>query len=186
MMYEILMRRYGKLEAEGGKPDLLIVDGGKGPLNVALAVLAEVGLRDISAVGLAKDKGPSIRKIAQKTADRVYLPNVKDPVLLGHSASLRYLQRIRDEAHRFAIRYHKKLRGKQGLQTLLDDIPGIGEVKKRALLKEFGSPQRIQEASADRLSQVEPMTRKDGQRVFEFFHPPSPVVTSAEKGEGTG
>jgi excinuclease ABC subunit C len=139
---------------------------------VALAVLAELGLQDISAVGLAKDKGPSPRKIVEKTADKVYLPNVKDPVLLGRSASLRYLQRIRDEAHRFAIRYHKKLRGKHGLQTLLDDIPGIGEVKKKALLKEFGSPQGIQEASADKLSQVEPMTRKDAHTVFEFFHPP--------------
>jgi excinuclease ABC subunit C len=172
MMYEILKRRYGKLDPGGEKPDLLIVDGGKGQLNVALAVLAELGLQDISAVGLAKDKGPSLRKIVEKTADKVYLPNVKDPVLLGRSASLRYLQRIRDEAHRFAIRYHKKLRGKYGLQTLLDDIPGIGEVKKKALLKEFGSPQRIQEASPDRLSQVDPMNRRDAQTVFEFFHPP--------------
>jgi excinuclease ABC subunit C len=186
MMYEILKRRYGKLEPGGEKPDLLIVDGGKGQLNVALAVLAELGLQDISAVGLAKDKGPSPRKIAEKTADKVYLPNVKDPVLLGRSASLRYLQRIRDEAHRFAIRYHKKLRGKHGLQTLLDDIPGIGEVKKKALLKEFGSPQGIQEASTDRLSQVESMTRRDAQTVFEFFHPSSPAASSGEEGEGAG
>ncbi len=186
MMYEILKRRYGKLEPGGEKPDLLIVDGGKGQLNVALAVLAELGLQDISAIGLAKDKGPSLRKIAEKTADKVYLPNVKDPVLLGRSASLRYLQRIRDEAHRFAIRYHKKLRGKHGLQTLLDDIPGIGEVKKKALLKEFGSLQKIQEASPDRLSQVDPMTRRDAQTVFEFFHPSSPAASSGEEGEGTG
>jgi excinuclease ABC subunit C len=186
MMYEILRRRYGKLEPGGERPDLLIVDGGKGQLNVALAVLAEVGLEDISAVGLAKDRGPSPRKIAEKTADKVYLPNVKDPVLLGRSASLRYLQRIRDEAHRFAIRYHKKLRGKHGLQTLLDDIPGIGEVKKKALLKEFGSPQGIQEASTDRLSQVESLTRRDAQTVFEFFHPSSPAAPSGEEGEGTG
>ncbi|HXZ35318.1 MAG TPA: excinuclease ABC subunit UvrC [Thermodesulfobacteriota bacterium] len=186
MMYEILRRRYGKLEPGGEKPNLLIVDGGKGQLNVALAVLAELGLQDISAVGLAKDKGPSLRKIAEKTADKVYLPNVKDPVLLGRSASLRYLQRIRDEAHRFAIRYHKKLRGKHGLRTLLDDIPGIGEVKKKALLKEFGSPQKIQEASPDRLSQVGPMTHRDAQTVFEFFHPSSPAASSGEEGEGTG
>ena len=186
MMYEILRRRYGKLEPGGEKPNLLIVDGGKGQLNVALAVLAELGLQDISAVGLAKDKGPSLRKITERTSDKVYLPNVKEPVLLGRSASLRYLQRIRDEAHRFAIRYHKKLRGKHGLQTLLDDIPGIGEIKKKALLKEFGSPQGIQEASPDRLSQVEPMTRRDAQTVFEFFHPSSPGASSGEEGEGTG
>jgi excinuclease ABC subunit C len=172
MMYEVLKRRYSKLEPGGEKPDLLIVDGGKGQLNVALAVLAELGLQEIPAIGLAKDKGPSLKKVSEKTADKIYLPNVKDPVLLGHSASLRYLQRMRDEAHRFAIRYHKKLRGKRGLQTLLDEIPGIGQIKKKALLKEFGSLQKIQEASADRFSQVEPITRKDAQAVFEFFHPP--------------
>jgi len=173
MMYEVLKRRYGKWEADQEKPDLLIVDGGKGQLNVALAVLAEVSLQDtLSAIGLAKDKGPSPKKIAEKTADKIYLPNVKDPVLLGHSASLRYLQRIRDEAHRFAITYHKKLRGKHGLRTILDEIPGIGGVKKRALLREFGSLQKTQEASADRLSQIAPLTRKDARAVFEFFHPP--------------
>jgi len=171
MMYEVLKRRYSKLEPGGEKPDLLIVDGGKGQLNVALAVLAELGLQEISAIGLAKDKGPSLKKVSEKTADKIYLPNVKDPVLLGHSASLRYLQRMRDEAHRFAIRYHKKLRGKRGLQTLLDDIPGIGAIKKKALLRAFGSLQKIQEASPDLFRQVEPLTRKDAQTVFEFFHP---------------
>jgi excinuclease ABC subunit C len=173
MMYEVLKRRYGKWEADQGKPDLLIVDGGKGQLNVALAVLAEVGLQDaLSAIGLAKDKGPSPKKIAEQTADKVYLPNVKDPILLGHSASLRYLQRIRDEAHRFAVTYHKKLRGKHGLRTILDEIPGIGGVKKRALLREFGTLQAIQEAPPEKLGQVESLTRKDAQNVFEFFHPP--------------
>ena len=170
MMYEVLKRRYSKLEADQGKPDLLIVDGGKGQLNVALAVLAELGQEDISAIGLAKDKGPSPKKIAEKTADKIYLPNVKDPLLLGHSASLRYLQRIRDEAHRFAVTYHKKLRGKHGLRTILDDIPGIGGVKRKALLRAFGSLQAIQEASADRLNQIESLTQKDARTVFEFFH----------------
>jgi excinuclease ABC subunit C len=174
MMYEVLKRRYGKWEADQGKPDLLIVDGGKGQLNVALAVLAEVGLQDtLSAIGLAKDKGPSPKKIAEKTADKIYLPNVKDPILLGHSASLRYLQRIRDEAHRFAVTYHKKLRGKHGLRTVLDEIFGIGGVKKRALLREFGTLQAIQKAPPEKLEQVESLTRKDAQNVFEFFHPPA-------------
>ena len=173
MMYEILKRRYAKLETNQEKPDLLVVDGGKGQLNVALAVLDELGLRDLSAVGLAKDKGPVAKKIAERTADKIYLPNVKDPILLGRSGALRYLQRIRDEAHRFAITYHKKLRGKRGLQTLLDEIPGIGGVKKKALLREFGNLKKMQEASAERLGQVEPLTRKDAQTVFEFFHPPA-------------
>jgi excinuclease ABC subunit C len=182
MMYEILKRRYRKLEAGKERPDLLIVDGGKGQLNVALAVLGELGLEDISAVGLAKDKGPSLKKITEKTADKVYLPNVKDPLLLGHSASLRYLQRIRDEAHRLAITYHKKLRGKRGLQTILEDIPGIGGVKKKSLLREFGSPQKIQEASLEKLSRVEPLTQKDAQAVFDFFHTPGAKTEGMEFG----
>ena len=173
MMYEILKRRYSKLELDKEKPDLLVVDGGKGQLNVALAVLDELGLRDLSAIGLAKDKGPIPKKIAEKTADKIYLPNVKDPILLGHSGALHYLQRIRDEAHRFAITYHKKLRGRRGLRTILDEIPGIGGVKKKALLQGFGSLRKIQEATVEGLSQMEPLTRKDAQTVFEFFHPPT-------------
>jgi excinuclease ABC subunit C len=173
MMYEVLKRRYSKLEPGKEAPDLLMVDGGKGQLNVALAVLSDLGLKDLSAIGLAKDKGPSLRKITEKTSDKVYLPNVKDPLLLGHSPSLQYLQRIRDEAHRFAIAYHKKLRGRQGLQTILDEIPGIGAVKKNALLREFGSLQKIREASLERLGQVKPLNQKDAQMAYEFFHHPA-------------
>jgi excinuclease ABC subunit C len=182
MMYEVLKRRYSKLEVEKETPDLLIVDGGKGQLNVALAVLAELGLSGISAIGLAKDKDTGLQKIEGKTSDKVYLPNIKDPILLpSRSASLRFLQQLRDEAHRFAIRYHKKLRGKQGLQTVLDEVWGIGEVKKKALFKNFGSLQRIQEASMEALGQVESLTQKDAQRVFEFFHPlPPPSLPAGE------
>ena len=171
MMYEILKRRYGRLNGEQEKPDLLIVDGGKGQLNVALAVLAEFKLTGISAIGLAKDKDRGPMKGEGKGSDKIYLPQVKDPILLpSYSFALRYLQQIRDEAHRFAIAYHKKLRGKQGLQTILDEVPGIGEVKKKALLKGFGSLQKIQEASVEELSRVEPLTRKDAQTIFDFFH----------------
>jgi excinuclease ABC subunit C len=171
MMYEVLKRRYSKLESEGEKPDLLIVDGGKGQLNVALAVLAEVGRPEISAIGLAKDKNTGFGRAEEKTADKIYLPNVKDPILLPpHSTALRFLQKIRDEAHRFAITYHKKLRGKSGLQTILNEIPGIGEVKKKALLKEFGSLPKIQEASPEELGRVESLNQKDGQAIFDFFH----------------
>jgi excinuclease ABC subunit C len=181
MMYEVMKRRYSKLAEEKETPDLLIVDGGKGQLNVALAVLSELGQPGISAIGLAKDKETALKKMGGKTSDKVYLPHIKDPLLLpSHSASLRFLQQIRDEAHRFAIRYHEKLRSKHGLQTVLDEVPGIGEVKKKALLKNFGSLERIQEASVEALIQVESMTQKDGQRVFEFFHPHS----SLPAGEG--
>jgi excinuclease ABC subunit C len=171
MMYEVLKRRYSKLAGEKEAPDILLVDGGKGQLNIALAVLSELGLQGIAAIGLAKDKERGLGKEARSTSDKIYLPNVKDPILLpSHSASLRFLQKIRDEAHRFAIRYHRKLRGKRGLQTILDEVPGIGEIKRKALLREFGSLQKIQEASPEELCRVEPLTQKDAQTVFEFFH----------------
>jgi len=172
MMYEVLKRRYAKLNGEKEKPDLLIVDGGKGQLNVALAVLGELGLSGIPAVGLAKEKDEDHRNEQGKGVDKIYLPRVKDPILLPpHSLSLRTLQQIRDEAHRFALAYHKMLRKKQGLQTILDEVPGIGEVKKKALLKHFGNLQNIQEASEAALGQVDPLTQKDAQTIFSFFHP---------------
>ena len=172
MMYEVLKRRYGKTAEGDPAPDLLVVDGGKGQLNVALAVLAELGLDGISAIGLAKEKGGGVRIPEGKSADKIYLPQVKDPILLpAHSASLRYLQRIRDEAHRFAIAFHKRLRGKRGLQTILDEIPGIGEVKKKALLRHFGGLAQIQEASLEALREVESLNAKDAQTVYEFFPP---------------
>lgn len=183
MMYEVLKRRYSKV-AEGSRAsDLLIVDGGKGQLNVALSVFSELGMKGISAIGLAKDRETVAQKgkIGSKTADKIYLPNVKDPILLlSHSRALRYLQKIRDEAHRFAITYHKKLRGKQGLQTVLKEIPGIGEVKKRALLTTLGSLRQIAEASVAALHRVEPLTLKDAQRIYDFFHSPQKTGT----GEG--
>ncbi|MCX5906300.1 MAG: excinuclease ABC subunit UvrC [Deltaproteobacteria bacterium] len=172
MMYEVLKRRYTKTREGDPAPDLLIVDGGKGQLNVALAVLQELGLNHLAAIGLAKDKETGPKKEDEKTADKIYLPNVKDPILLlRHSFALRYLQKVRDEAHRFAIAYHKKLRGKQGLRTILEEIPGIGEVKRKALLTSFGSLPKIAEASLEALSQVVSLTQKDAQTVFGFFHP---------------
>jgi excinuclease ABC subunit C len=172
MMYEVLQRRYSKADEKEELPDLLIVDGGKGQLNVALAVLSELGVEGVSAIGLAKERARPAAGKDEKTPDRIYLPNVKDPVTLGNSAALHYLQKIRDEAHRFAITYHKKLRGRQGLQTVLNEIPGIGTVKKKALLKEFGSLKNIQEASAEKIGQVKPLNPRDAQAVVDFFHPP--------------
>ncbi len=171
MMYEVLQRRYGKLEPGEEPPDLLVVDGGKGQLNVALSVLRDSHLSGIAAIGLAKDRDLPFTKQGKNTADKIYLPNVKDPVLLpGHSPSLRYLQKIRDEAHRFAVTYHKKLRGRYGLQTMLNEVPGIGPVKCKALLKEFGTLQKIQEATIETLAGVNPLTNLDARNIFGFFH----------------
>jgi excinuclease ABC subunit C len=171
MMYEVLRRRYAKVKEDDPGPDLLVVDGGKGQLNVALAVLSELGLADMAVIGLAKEKEGGLKIPEGKSADKIYLPQVKDPILLpAHSVSLRYLQRIRDEAHRFAIAYHRKLRGKYGLQTILDEIPGIGEIKKKNLLRSFGSLPKIQEAALEALQDVETLTSKDARMVYDFFH----------------
>ncbi len=155
MMYEVLRRR---LAREGwGYPDLLVVDGGKGQLNVALEVLRELGITEVDAIGLAKERverAPHSAEIARRE-ERVFLPGRKNPVILKrNSTALFLLQRVRDEAHRFAITYHRGLRSKERLRSVLDAIPGIGSVRRKRLLRHFGSIQRIREASIEALTQV--------------------------------
>jgi excinuclease ABC subunit C len=129
-------------------PDLVIVDGGKGQLGAALKVLDDLALVAIPVVGLAKER------------EEIFLPGRAEPVLLPRgSQSLFLVQRIRDEAHRFAITYHRKLRGKKGLRSALDDLPGVGPKRKRALLRAFGSLNGIRAASVDELAAVPGMTR---------------------------
>jgi excinuclease ABC subunit C len=149
----------GKKKAQSWKilPDLLIVDGGKGQLNVALEVLDELYLRDqIQAVGLAKER------------EELFLPGRKDPVLLPeNSQGLFLVQRIRDEAHRFAVTYHRKLRSKKTLTSLLDDIPGIGPHRRRVLLRQFGSLEAIREAPAEYLATIPGISEELAQRIKE-------------------
>jgi excinuclease ABC subunit C len=122
-------------------PDLVIVDGGKGQLSAAVAALDGLGIRDIPLSGLAK------------RFEELYLPNRSAPVVLPRRSQALYLvQRIRDEAHRFAITYHRDVRGKRALRSELDDIEGIGPGRKKALLKRFGSVRRIKEASVEEVA----------------------------------
>ena len=157
MMYEVLKRRYTRAKAEGSYPDLLVVDGGKGQLNVALEVLRELEISEVDAVGLAKMR---VERDAQspdisRSEERVFLPRRKNPVILKrNSSALFLLQRVRDEAHRFAITYHRQLRGKERLRSALDGIVGVGGTRRRLLLRHFGSVQRIRQASVDDLAQV--------------------------------
>lgn len=151
-MQEVLYRRYSKDDF----PDLLIVDGGKGHLNIALKVLKELNIVSVDVIGIAKEEG---RHDRGTTAEQIYLPNSKDPLYLPpHSSLLFLLQRIRDEAHRFAITYQKKRRTKTTIRSALSDIPGIGQARQKALLRQFGSLKRIQEASREELLQVKGMT----------------------------
>jgi len=157
MMCEVLQRRYQRAREEGACPDLLVVDGGKGQLNVALSVLETLGIGDVDVVGLAKmrvERAPRAAAI-ERIEDRVFLPGRKNPVILKrNSNALFLLQRVRDEAHRFAITYHRALRKRERLRSVLDAIPGIGTERRRRLLRHFGSVKRMRAARVEELAGV--------------------------------
>ncbi len=171
-MREMLRRRFrraiessksapGDRESDKWKvlPDLLLIDGGRGQLNVALEVLEEFGLRnEIPAIGLAKRE------------EEIILPDRDEPIKLPPtSPALRLIVHIRDEAHRFAISYHRRLRSKSSVASILDSIPGIGPRRRRALLRQFGSLEGIKKASVDELASVPGMNRKVAETLKEML-----------------
>ena len=174
MMLEVLKRRFTRGKQEEDLPDLVVVDGGKGQLAMALAAMREVGIDGIDVVGLAKMRVQSAPRSAEieRSEERVFLPGQSNPVILKrNSNALFLLQQVRDEAHRFAITHHKKLRSKQTLYSALDRIPGIGAARKRALLRAFGSMKGVEQASLDELLQVPTMNEKVAQQLWQMFHP---------------
>lgn len=172
MLYEVLQRRFMKGEEFVPFPDLLVVDGGKGQLNVALKVMEEMGLKEIDVVALAKvgrDKKKGLDE-GRKIPDQIFLPRKKNPLILpANSATLKLLGRVRDESHRFALAYHKKLRFEKNFHSSLEDIPGIGKKTTNKLLKYFGSIRKVQEASLDELSRVPLLKQKLAQDIYNFF-----------------
>jgi excinuclease ABC subunit C len=217
MMYEVLKRRFEKKE---NLPDLVIVDGGKGQLGVALAVLKDLGIEGMDVIGLAKerDNARSVvpndaldftlftvgtmrvtedeaegvgssgseegvkcdsasaagsggrRQMPEKEEDRVYLPGRKDSVYLTRwPAAIFLLQRIRDEAHRFAVVYHRKVKEKEDLQSFLDRIEGVGPARRKALLIFFGDVKRIRAASVADLQRVEGIGEETARRIHAFL-----------------
>jgi excinuclease ABC subunit C len=176
-MREILRRRIQRLEQDPA-PDLLLLDGGKGQLNAARAVLEDAEVEDVPLAAIAKERdeespGGRVRRHGGLKQERVFLPNVKDPVILApDSPGLLLLQRVRDESHRFAIRYHRSLRSKRALRSVLDELPGIGPVKRQALLRGLGSLQRVREATEEELAAIPKITRGDASLLYRFFHPP--------------
>ena len=172
MMREILARRF-RAGSDDGLPDLIVMDGGIGQLNVLVRVLKELEVEGVSAAALAKSRvARGMRKTeVERSNERVFLPGRKNPVVLRqNSAPLLLLARIRDEAHRFAITYHKKLRGKAAVASLLEEVPGIGEARRKALLRHFGSLKRVQEASREELAAVQGMTASAVEAVWSHFH----------------
>lgn len=158
-LMEVLIRRLKRGKEENDLPDLLVIDGGKGHLNVALKALAELNIISVEAISVAKEQGRHDKGITQ---EQVFLPNVKDPILLRSTSPILFLlQQIRDEAHRFAITFHRKRRSKKLIKSSLADLPGIGPVKQRLLLRHFGSVKKLLSASEEELKQVKGLNKRD-------------------------
>lgn len=155
-MQEVVGRRYR--EAAEPLPDLIIIDGGKGQLSSALEVIRGVGLAEIPVIGLAKE------------FEHIFREGNSEPLILPrHSQALYLIQRIRDEAHRFAITYHRKLRAKRNLVSVLDHVPGIGAKRRKALWDAFGSLNKMKEASVEEMAAVPGMNVPTAQAVYDFF-----------------
>jgi excinuclease ABC subunit C len=173
MMHEVLARRFRNGSEADPLPDLIVVDGGIGQLNVLVRVLNELNVAGVAAAALAKSrvvKGMGKADI-ERSNERVFLPGRKNPVVLRqNSAPLLLLARIRDEAHRFAVTYHKKLRGKAAIASRLEEVPGVGPERRKALLKQFGSLQKVLEASREELASVQGMTEKEAGAVWRHLH----------------
>ncbi len=175
MLREVFLRRFS---AEGreknGLPDLVVVDGGIGQLNAVQEIVAELGLTgSFDLVSLAKSRvlRDASAQDVLKSDERVFLPGRKNPVVLRqNSKPLLLLAAIRDEAHRFAIGYHRKLRGKEGIASGIEAIPGIGPKRRTALLKHFGSLQRLKEAGVEGIAAVEGMSRTTAEAVYKGLH----------------
>lgn len=158
MMKELLTRRLKLIESDP-EPDLIVIDGGKGQLGMACSVLEELNLTHIPIIGLAKE------------FEEIYLPNTSRPIIIPkNNRALHLLQQVRDESHRFAITYHRKLRSKNISQSSLDDIKGIGKKRKINLLREFGTIENIKNASLEELQKVEGMSKNSAQNVFDYYH----------------
>ena len=195
MMYEVLCRRLKRGVAEKNLPDLLVIDGGKGQLGSAVAALKDLGVTGVDVCSLAKSRIVDEDELAQgrgysgatrarehakaqgpseqtRSPERVFLPNVKDPIVLRqNSPELLILTRARDEAHRFAITFHRQLRSKKSIQSAMDSITGVGPEKKKLLLRHFGSVTQVKGATVEQLAAVEGVGVTAARRVFSQLHP---------------
>ena len=181
MMREVLTRRFKRLAVAepaasnegdsgigagiGDRPDLVLIDGGLGQLSIARDVLAELGIEDIALVGVAKgpDRDAGREHFHMPGRDRPMMLEAKDPVLY-------FVQRLRDEAHRFAIGAHRAKRSKALGANPLDEIGGIGPTRRRALMNHFGSAKAVSRAGVEDLKVVEGISFEIAQKIYSFFH----------------
>jgi len=169
-MEEVLSRRFtrGLAEQQGGEqqagffrfPDLIMMDGGKGQVNIALEVLARLEI-DIPVCGMVKDDKHRTRGL--------YYHNTEIPIDRS-SAAFQLITRVQDEAHRFAIEYHRLLRSKGQVHSILDDIPGVGPTRRKALMKHYQSLDRIKAATIEELKELPSMNIDSAGKVYQFFH----------------
>lgn len=175
-MYEVLSRRVKRGLESGDLPDLFLIDGGKGQLNAARAAVKDAGaldLVDLASLAKSRVEGETDAGSISRTDERVFLPGRKDPLVLRqNSAELFVLTRLRDEAHRFAITFHQKLRRARNFRSVLEEIPGVGEKRRKALLRHFGSLKRVRAASPEEIAEVEGFNRALADRVAEFLRKP--------------
>jgi excinuclease ABC subunit C len=172
MMREVLERRFARLEKEdpdrqtGEWPDLVLIDGGKGQLSAVCEVMEEMGVHDVPVVGVAK--GPHHGREGREI---FHLPGGREITFPTNSAILFYLQRLRDEAHRFAIGTHRAKRAKSLTTSTLDEVPGIGPNRKRALLMHFGTARAVKGAALDDLEKAPGISRAMARQLYDYFHP---------------
>jgi excinuclease ABC subunit C len=172
MMREVLERRFTRLEKEdpdrqsGEWPDLLLIDGGKGQLSAVCEVMEDMGVHDVPVVGVAK--GPHHGREGREV---FHLPGGREITLAPNSALLFYLQRLRDEAHRFAIGTHRAKRAKSLTTSTLDEVPGIGPSRKRALLMHFGTARAVKGAALDDLEKAPGISKAMARQLYDYFHP---------------
>ena len=167
MIKEVLTRRFKRAILEKGNyltlPDLILIDGGKGQYSVAKEVLNEFGLYDLPMIAIAKGK-------LRNSGNETFFYNGKTFKFEKNDSTLFFMQRLRDEAHRFAINSHRTKRQKRIRGSLLDQIDGIGSIRKKALLSHFGSARAVESASFDEIKSVEGVEEKVAKKIYNFFH----------------
>lgn len=190
MMREVLLRRFSpENRVRLGRPDLLMLDGGKGQLGVAEGVFQELGIEGVALASIAKSRlkthppgrrpatmAPEAGNVRYRTEERIFRPGRKNPITFApNSPGLHMLQNLRDEAHRFAITYHKKLRAAANRRSVLDEVPGIGPTRKKQILRHFGSLAALKAASVEAIAEVPGLNPAMAGAVYHFLHTQAPV-----------
>jgi excinuclease ABC subunit C len=170
MMREVLIRRLKRGIEQGELPNLLVIDGGRGQLNVALAVVQDLGIDSIDLIGLAKARTKNDEDSTHRTRERVFMPSIKNPIALReHTDEYRLLTSLRDEAHRFAITFHRKLRRERNFKSVFDGLAGVGDERQKRLLRHFGGRQGLEKASVEALQEVPGIGAELASKIYEFF-----------------